>query len=168
MKTLLLMRHAKSSWKHNDLKDHERPLNKRGKKDAPMMGKFIREKELLPQRILCSSAVRARATAEALMEACHYKGEIEYLDSFYLAEPQVYLEELKKLPNELERVMIIAHNPSLEGLLQILSHRVESLTTAAIAYLVLPIDAWQEITEDSEGELIQLWLPRELREKSKK
>lgn len=168
MKTLLLMRHAKSSWKHEELSDHERPLNKRGKKDAPLMGKLILEKELNPQLILSSSAVRARATVEAIVESVNYRGDVEYLDEFYMAEPAVYLEKLKSLPGDLERVMIIGHNPGLEGLLQIMSQRVESLPTSAIAYLVFPIQEWKELKEDSLGDLIEIWRPGDFREKSKK
>jgi phosphohistidine phosphatase len=168
MKTLLLMRHAKSSWKNQEVADHERPLKERGKKDAPLMGKLIFEKELIPQLIISSSAVRSRLTAEAFVESVNYNGEVEYIDSFYMAEPATYLEKLRTLPDELERVMIIGHNPGLEGLVQILSHRVESLSTSAIAYLVLPIKEWQELSEDTDGELIELWRPRDFREKSKK
>jgi phosphohistidine phosphatase len=168
MKTLLLMRHAKSSWKNQELTDHERPLKERGKKDAPLMGKLILDKELIPQLILSSDAARARLTAEAMIESLDFEGEVEYLDSFYMAEPNVYLEKLRSLPDELERVMIIGHNPGLEGLVQILSHHVESLATSAIAYLVLPIKEWHELSADTDGELIELWRPRDFKEKSKK
>jgi phosphohistidine phosphatase len=168
MKTLLLMRHAKSSWKQADIADHDRPLNKRGKKDAPLMGKLILEKELTPQLILSSSAVRARLTVDAIVECLDFKGEVELLDDFYMAEPSVYLDRLRSLPGDLERVMIIGHNPGLEGLVQILSHQVESLSTSAIAYLVLPIKEWNELSEDTDGDLIELWRPRDFREKAKK
>jgi len=168
MKTLLLMRHAKSSWKHEDITDHERPLNKRGKKDAPLMGKLIFEKELMPQLILSSSALRARLTVNAIIESANHQGEVEFLDDFYMAEPAVYLEKLRSLPDDLERVMIVGHNPGLEGLLQILSQQVESLPTCAIAYLILPIKDWSELNEDTHGDLIELWKPRDLREKAKK
>jgi phosphohistidine phosphatase len=98
MKTLLLMRHAKSSWKNQEVADHERPLKERGKKDAPLMGKLIFEKELIPQLIISSSAVRSRLTAEAFVESVNYNGEVEYIDSFYMAEPATYLEKLRTLP----------------------------------------------------------------------
>ncbi|MDZ4159140.1 MAG: histidine phosphatase family protein [Anaerolineaceae bacterium] len=168
MKTVLLMRHAKSSWKNTEIEDHERPLNKRGEKDAPMMGSLIREKKVVPQLILCSSALRARLTAEAMIKAAKYKKEIEYLDKFYLAEAQVYLEALQNLPDDLDSVMIIAHNPGLEGLLQILSRKVEPLPTAAIAKLELPIEHWQDLRNETEGKLVKLWLPKDLKEKRKK
>lgn len=163
MKTLLLMRHAKSSWKNPDLSDRERPLNATGKKEAPMMGELILEKELLPQVILASSAERTRQTAKMLAEQCNFKGEVKYLNSLYMAEPQQCLEAVKALPDDLERVMLIGHNPGLEGLLQILSKRVESLPTGALAHLVLPIRSWQELGDGITGELLGLWKPGDLK-----
>jgi len=163
MKTLLLMRHAKSSWKHAELEDQQRPLNKRGEKDAPMMGKLLKEKELIPQRILSSIAVRARQTVSLLAEKAGFHGQIDYLDIFYMAEPQVYLEALTYLPDDVERVMIVGHNPGLEGLLQILSKRVEALPTAGLAYLSLPIKSWSELNAETKGELVEFWRPKELR-----
>jgi phosphohistidine phosphatase len=163
MKTLLLMRHAKSSWKHTELKDFDRPLNKRGQKDAPRMGRLLMEQELIPQLILSSPAVRARETVEAFIKASGSPGEVKYFDSFYLAEPSVYLDIVKTLPDDLERVMLVGHNPGLEGAVQVLSGQVESLPTGAIAHIVLPIHHWSELTSDIQGELVQLWRPRDLK-----
>jgi phosphohistidine phosphatase len=159
MKTVLLMRHAKSSWKDHKLKDIERPLNKRGKKDVPFMGQILADKELVPQMILCSPALRARLTAEMVAEKCGYKGEITYIDSFYLAEPAVYAGALCSLPDEIERVLLIGHNPGMEGLVQILSGQVESLPTSAIAYIVLSISHWNELDGATHGDIIELWSP---------
>ncbi len=165
MKTLLLMRHAKSSWKHPEIKDHDRALNKRGKKDAPRMSQLLADNELVPQRILTSTAERSRQTVEAVIEATGFSGEVSYLESLYMAEPEIYLELLSLMPDDLERILVIGHNPGLEGLLQILSGRVESLPTAAIAYLSLPIHSWKEIrSHEDPGELIALWTPRDLKD----
>lgn len=165
MKTLILMRHAKSSWKHPEIKDHERGLNKRGKKDAPRMGKLLADNELIPQRILTSTAERSRMTVEAVVDTIQYTGEVSYLDSLYMAEPDIYLELLSLMPDDLERILVIGHNPGLEGLLQILSGRVESLPTAAVAYLSLPIHSWKEIRAHEEtGELVALWSPRDIKD----
>jgi phosphohistidine phosphatase len=168
MKTLLLMRHAKSSWKDTELNDIDRPLNKRGKKDAPLMGTLLKEKELVPQIILSSPAVRARQTAELLAAACGFVGDVQYLDNFYLAEPAAYVEGLVALPDEIERAMLIGHNPGLEGLLQMISGRIESLPTSTIAYLSVPISSWRELHGDTEGELLELLLPREADEEEEK
>ena len=80
MKTLLILRHAKSSWKHTNLSDHERPLNKRGKKAAPLIGQLLYEQDLVPDIILSSTARRARNTAEIVAEVSGFEGEIYYLD----------------------------------------------------------------------------------------
>jgi phosphohistidine phosphatase len=162
MKSLLIMRHAKSSWKDTDIQDFDRPLNKRGRSDAPVMGQLLRDRELLPQRILSSTAVRARTTVESIVVASGYKGEIIYLDSFYMAEPITYLESLRLLSDDLERVMIMGHNPGLESLLQQLSRQVVALPTAAVAYLTLPIKHWAELKVNTEGELVEYWVPRDL------
>lgn len=167
MKTLLLMRHGKSSWKHAELPDHERPLNKRGKKDAPMMGKLLKAKELVPQKVLCSTALRARETVDLMREEGGIDFDIQYLGEFYLAESQTYLDAIYQLPDELERVMIVGHNPGLEGLVQMLGDKIESLPTAAIAYLVFPVKSWQDLRDKPQGELVEFWRPRELPEKEK-
>ncbi len=165
MKTLILMRHAKSSWKHPEIKDHERGLNKRGKKDAPRMGKLLVDNELIPQRILTSTAVRSRMTVEAVVEVMNYTGEVSYLDSLYMAEPDIYLELLSLMPDDLERILVIGHNPGLEGLLQILSGRVESLSTASVAYLSLPIKSWKDIrVHENPAELVALWTPHDMKD----
>lgn len=165
MKTLILMRHAKSSWKHPELKDHERGLNKRGKKEAPQMGILLKDNELVPQRILSSTAERSRMTAQAVVEAMHYTGDVSYLDALYMAEPEIYLELLSLMPDDVERILVIGHNPGLEGLLQILSGRVESLPTSAVAYLSLPIRSWKEVRDHEEaGELVALWTPHDVKD----
>jgi len=76
MKLVLILRHAKSSWKHPDVNDHDRPLNKRGKRDAPRMGEFLQDKHLVPDFIVSSTAKRARSTAKAVAKAARYKGDI--------------------------------------------------------------------------------------------
>jgi phosphohistidine phosphatase len=157
MKTLLLMRHAKSSWKDEQMADHDRPLNKRGLREAPIMGEMLRDKELVPQQILSSSALRAVSTAEVVSKETGYKGTIDALDSLYLAEPQAYIDALTALPDTLERVLVIGHNPGLETLLQLLSGHAEPMSTASVAYLSLPIKTWKELEGKSEGELVQLW-----------
>ena len=164
MKTLLIMRHGKSSWKNKDLEDHERPLAKRGLRDSRLIGEIIQEKELIPQKILVSSAVRTTQTAQIFCETIGYQGEISALDSLYLAESDAYIAELKKLPDSIERVMVVGHNPGLEYLLQELSGRIEALTTGVLAFVSLTIDHWADLDGQVSGELIELWRPKELRD----
>lgn len=168
MKTVLLMRHAKSSWKYDDLKDCDRPLNKRGKKDAPYMGALLAKKKKMPELILSSSAKRARQTAKAVAKESKFDGDIKYFDSLYLAEPQAYIDVLQKVPDELNRVMLVGHNPGLESLLQQLSGRVETLSTGVIAFIDLPIKKWKDVGKDVEGNLMALWSPDHSKKKKDK
>jgi len=162
MKTLILMRHTKSSWKHAELPDAERPLNKRGEKDAPRMGKQMRDEGLMPQTIFSSSAVRCAKTAELVAEKLGYTDEVHYLDSLYLAEPNTYLDLLRNLSDDIDSVLIVGHNPGLEGLLQILTQRVESLPTGALAAISIPIRTWSLLDVRIDCKLNHIWKPKEL------
>jgi phosphohistidine phosphatase len=162
MKTLLILRHAKSSWKDVRLGDHERPLNQRGQRDAPRMGRLLREEDLVPGLILSSSAERARQTAEAVAEESGYPGELQLSRELYAAGPEAYLEALQALAGEPESVLVVGHNPGLEELVEMLTGEAVRLPTAALAQVALPIQRWQELSEEVQGELANLWAPREL------
>ena len=95
MKNLLIMRHAKSSWEFTNLPDHDRPLNDRGKRDAPRMGKVLLKERLVPQLIISSSAARARSTAEKVAKVSRYSGEISIDSSLYRAGSSAYLNALR-------------------------------------------------------------------------
>ncbi len=162
MKTLLILRHAKSSWKAASLSDHERPLNKRGHRDAPRMGQLLRDKKCLPQLIIGSSAERVRETIAHICEASGYKGEILYRDKLYLGEPAAYLKLLRGVDDQYDRVMVVGHNPGIEELLELLTDKEHSMPTAALAQVALPIEQWRELHETVKGTLLNLWLPRQL------
>lgn len=162
MKTLLMMRHAKSSWSNSNLSDYERPLNNRGKQDAPRMGALLKQQNLTPQLIISSSAERALSTAEAVALASDYEGEIQYTRRFYHADPEDYLTVLQTVADEFERVMIVGHNPGMAELVAQLTGEEMRVTTANIAYVQLPLTQWAELSEGTSGELIYLWRPKEL------
>lgn len=162
MKTLLVLRHAKSSWREAGLADHDRPLNKRGQHDAPRMGRLLRQQDLVPDLIISSSAVRARKTAQLAIEAMDYNGELRLEREIYAAEPEAYLDVLQALPDAFERVMVIGHNPGLEELLELLTEDWQRLPTAALAQVELDLDTWQDLSDETPGRLVHLWLPREL------
>ena len=161
MKTLLLMRHAKSSWKDQTLKDRDRPLSKRGVKNAVYMGSIFLEYELIPQLVLSSSVKRARQTAELVLEACRYPGTVIYLDTLFLAEAEVILDALRLLPDDMERVLVIGHNPGLVSLLQMLTQQIIPLPTAGVAYISLSIDTWRSLSFESTAELVEVWQPKD-------
>lgn len=161
MKTLLLLRHAKSSWKKTDMPDHERPLNKRGKKEAPMVGNYLKANNLMPGLIVSSTARRAHETAQAVAKACGFDGEINLNQDLYLSDPASYLDILGCLPDEASCVLVVGHNPDVENLLTLLTDVKEHMTTACLAVIDLPISSWQELSEATDGRLQNLWSPRE-------
>src|SRR5262245_24157895 len=110
MKTLLLLRHAKSSWKDSDIDDHERPLNKRGKKDAPKMGRLLGDEALLPELIVSSSAKRCRKTVEQVIQHSGYRGETRICGELYEADAARLRSFLARLENHPSRVLLVAHN----------------------------------------------------------
>jgi phosphohistidine phosphatase len=161
MKTLLIMRHAKSDWGNSRLSDHARPLNKRGKQDAPHMGKLLKEHDLVPDLIITSTAERALTTAELVALACDYDGELITTAHFYHADPTTYLGVLQGIDNQYKRVLIVGHNPGMEELVADLTGETEHFTTANIAHVELPIASWSQLSEDSTGKLLNLWRPKE-------
>lgn len=162
MKTLLLLRHAKSSWKDSDLDDHDRPLNQRGKRDAPRMGQLLRAEKLAPSFILTSSAKRCRKTAEHVIHECGYRGETRITGELYEAGVPQLCDLIAAVPAHCERLLVIGHNPSLEELLEQLTGSYTPLTTAALAQVELPLEAWREFGPATRGTLQQVWQPREL------
>ena len=161
MKTLLVLRHAKSSWKHGGIGDHDRPLNKRGKRDAPRMGQLIADEDIVPDLVLSSTAKRARTTARRAAQAAGYEGEIELRDALYLAAAGEYIEAVAGVSDAVERVMVVGHNPGMEALVAVLTGSVGHFPTAALALVELSIDEWPQIYE-AHGRLVHFWRPREL------
>lgn len=163
MKTLLLLRHAKSSWDNPTLADHDRPLNPRGKASAPIMGALILEHGLTPDLIVTSSAKRARKTAKKVAKACDYRGKIRKERALYLAGPEAYLEAIHAVgePSP-ERLMLVGHNPDMEDLVSLLTGRAERMPTAALAVIRLDVPDWRDVRFDEAGELVAVWRPREL------
>ena len=162
MKTLLILRHAKSSWKYPELSDYDRPLNARGKRDAPRMGKFLQEQGLMPDRILTSSAKRARNTASRVAKACGYTSKVKQVDAFYDTVAGVYYETLQALPDKYQRVMVVGHNPTMEQLVRSLTGEFRRMPTAALAHIELPIQQWETLHLDTIGTLVNLWTPKTL------
>ena len=162
MKTLLIMRHAKSSWNYPERSDYERPLNKRGKRDAPRMGEHLHRTGLIPDRMLTSSAKRARKTASRVAKSCGYSGKVKKLDSLYDTVPGVYFDTLQALSDKHQIVMVVGHNPTVEQLVYILTGHREPMPTAAIAHIELPIQQWETLDLYTKGTLVNLWTPKTL------
>lgn len=162
MKTLLILRHAKSGKKDTDMPDHDRPLKERGRRDAPRMGQVLLAQRLTPHLILSSTATRARRTAELVAEACDYAGDPVLTPEFYCATPDAYIERLRELDDRYAHVLVVGHNPGLELLLEQLTGESHRLPTAGLAQVHLPIASWQDLAPSVEGNLVHLWRPKEL------
>ncbi len=161
-KTLLLLRHAKSSWEREAVSDHDRPLNPRGKKAAPRMGKLLRELGLVPDAIVTSTANRAHATALLAADAAAFRGPILPDPSLYLASPDRYIIVASRARDEVEKLLLVGHNPGIELLVEQLTTRPEAMPTAALAVIDLPLTSWAELTLDTPCTLRHVYRPREL------
>ncbi|WP_374685981.1 histidine phosphatase family protein [Promineifilum sp.] len=164
MKLLLLLRHAKSSWGNDALADHDRPLNERGRRDAPRMGRLLRTLDLVPDQIVASSATRAATTAQLVAEAAGYPGEIRYTRDLYLADPETYVDVARTTDDAVQRLMLVGHNPDIEELVAELSSIEERMSTATLACVRLPIAAWRELKLTGHYELTGIWRPKEIRD----
>lgn len=161
MKTVLLLRHGKSKRGPEYETDFERPLAKRGRRDAARMGEFLAEQDLLPDVILCSPAKRARETAERCADAADYQGEIRYEESLYDGNEESYLELLWSLDDAIGRVLFVGHNPTTEAVIETLSRRYARMPTAALARVDFDTDLWVELF-DVGGRLVWVQVPRAL------
>ena len=146
------------------LTDHDRPLKKRGKRDAPRMGRLLREEGLVPDLILSSTAKRALETAVLVADASGYEGDIDVRREFYPGYPDAYIDVLRETADEYRIMMVVGHNPGLEELLELLTEAGEFLPTAALAQVALPVQSWYELNYETSGEMVNLWRPREFQD----
>lgn len=164
---LLLMRHAKSDWNHPSLIDFDRPLNKRGQASAPKVGHWLRSRNLLPDRVISSPAVRTRQTANLVCAELGFSfDDVQWDMRIYEATLADLLTVLADIPEHTKRVLLIGHNPGLEYLLAHLSSTPDSaagskpMPTATVAHFRLP-DDWRKLPAGC-GRLLILQRPREL------
>ncbi len=169
MRTLYLLRHAKSSWDDPTLGDHERPLATRGVGATPYIADHMRDARIAPDVLLCSSARRTRETLDLLGDAIPADCEVHIEDGLYGASADALLDRLRALPDTTHRAMLIGHNPALQRLAWLLAHSGAKLSrlnrkfpTAALATLEAPIDGWSDLSRGS-AELTGFVRPKDLR-----
>jgi phosphohistidine phosphatase len=143
-RTLLLMRHAKSSWDNPAWSDHDRPLNDRGDRDAPRMAQILKERGLTPSHIVSSTANRAKSTAEIVAESIGFAGQIVLEPRLYLASPTDWDLIVKQLPDEHATVLCVGHNPGIEQILRKWSGEEIEMPTAAIAIVDVTMSQWDQ------------------------
>ena len=158
MKTVYLLRHAKSDWAHPEMQDHDRPLNARGREAAPQMGAYIKAERYKPDLVLCSTARRTVETFDLVSKALGGAVDVKFEEALYLAEPRQLLERLHWVDEGVKSVMLIGHNPGMEQLAQTLCappadageeklHRRmrEKYPTCALAVIRMPVMSWRGV-----------------------
>lgn len=147
MKQLTLIRHAKSSWDDPHADDLDRALNKRGKRDAPRMGTWLAQQNLQPDQVWCSNAKRTRETLSRLRETWPLSDErIHYRADMYLCNANEILKNLVALPEDINDLVLIGHNPSLADLYNRLAQQpCQKFVTCAIGRLAIPIQRWADL-----------------------
>lgn len=171
MLNLLLMRHAKSSWDNPSLDDFERPLNKRGTGAATAIGARLASTGPAPGLVLCSTAVRTRATlALVLREIDATAPQVIFDDALYLADAETLLARIRETDGRHRTIMVVAHNPGLHtlavelaghGRRELLDELAHHFPTAALAHITFRSNDWRAIKPAS-GELADYVLPRKL------
>lgn len=161
MKTLLLLRHAKSSWDDPALRDFDRPLAARGKRDAPEIGKALETRGPLPDLIISSPAARARETLEAVIKSAHIDIPPRFDESIYGASSAELMRIIRRLPGESYCALLVGHNPGFEDTVSRLTGAPSRMPTAALAHLEFQIEDWKDV-EDGQGKLIWLLTPKQL------
>ena len=161
MKQITLLRHAKSSWKNSDLLDIERPLNKRGKRDAPLMGKIIARRISKPDLFLTSPAKRARKTVNIIAKEMGFPRKlITIVDNIYRSNADNLRRIFSNIEDQFNSIILCGHNPSLTELLRLFTtSNIENIPTCGIATIRFSIDKWKNISLHK-GELIYYDFPK--------
>lgn len=161
MKKLYIVRHAKSSWSNASLSDFDRPLNKRGFGDAPLMGQALKKLSILPDLVVSSTAMRAITTAEIISSEIGYlKKNIQKDEDLYHAGPLDILEIINSIDNMFKSVMIFAHNPGLTHLINTLSNfNLPNLPTCGFVEIEFHLNDWQAVSKRT-GKVVKFEYPK--------
>jgi len=160
MKKLWILRHAKSDWGSPSLPDFERPLNRRGLGNAPAMGVFLAERAV-PELVLSSPATRARQTAELVSQSMGYAvGRIRYEPRIYEASPETLLDVIENIPDEVQHLMLVGHNPGLTMLVNMLGGSLDNLPTCSVVSMAFDSRDWTLLCYPPRA--LQIWRAREV------
>ena len=161
-KVLLILRHAKSSWKDKKVDDHDRPLNNRGRREAVKMGEHLKKSSIFPDTIITSSALRAIETTKYLCRYSGYNNLVEVNFALHRGGIDAYINALATVSNDKQKLLMVGHNPDLEELAGILINRKIRIPTCTLVQLKLSIENWKSIDLHSNfrSELVDIWRPK--------
>ncbi len=160
---IVLLRHGKSDWDSSAKSDHDRPLAKRGKRDAIRVGRFLSVVGAKPDYILCSTAARAVGTCKKARKAGKWKAPVELSDSLYVPTPEAVFEAIQNAPDTCERLLVVGHEPTWSQMVRLLSGATAAMPTAAAACIEVNVDNWSQV-EPGGGLLLWLVTPKLLPE----
>jgi phosphohistidine phosphatase len=166
MKSLLLLRHAKSAKDNETLRDFDRPLNERGEDDARLIGGVLSKRRISPDAVISSPAKRARQTTELVLEATKLKTKARFDDRIYEADAHQLLRVISEIEPSARIAILIGHNPGFEDLLAALTGKYQRLPTASLARIDLPVTNWTNIGA-GKGRLKWIVSPKDLKRESK-
>ena len=149
MKILYLVRHAKSSWKYPNLDDFERPLNKRGRKNAPFMGDILKKLKVAPDLVMSSPANRAAMTARMIAATINYPLEkIRYDESIYEFNEGALIHVIKQIDDHVDKAMVVGHNPATNGLANYIGDQpISNIPTSGVCCVELDIASWAKVSK---------------------
>ena len=162
-KTLILVRHAKSSWKDTSLNDIQRPLNKRGNKDAPKMGEHLSNQKIQPEVIFSSPGLRALTTARLISVKIGIKpSDIIVKDDLYSFNHSDLLSAINSIKNRYKKIMIVGHNPAITDIVNYLSgSHIDNVPTCGVAILKCKVDSWKKV-DKNKASLVNFDYPKKL------
>ena len=168
MKTIILVRHAKSSWKDSNLDDFDRPLNTRGKRNAPFMGEKLKERRIMPDLMLSSPAKRAKKTVIAIAKALDYpKKDIIYNDKMYHTSASYLLKMVKGQDDKHDAIMLFGHNPGFNDFADMLleNNPVRNIPTTGVYCIGFDVDSWKKLRA-GEGKSVFFDFPKRYKDAS--
>jgi phosphohistidine phosphatase len=163
-KVLLILRHAKSSWKNKKLDDHDRPLNRRGRREAIEMGEYLKKTNMIPNAIVTSSATRAIETTTLVCRNCSYNKLVEVNFEFHRGGTSAYIHAISIAPNDKNILLIVGHNPDLEDLIKVITNRTIKLPTCTLIQINMNIKNWKStaIYGSFKSEIVNIWRPKRI------
>lgn len=163
MKTLLLLRHAKSGWKDAEIRDFDRPLTMRGRRASSIVGRYLRKHSINPGLVISSPAERARETITIVLKTARIPAEVRYDERIYEAHVGRLLEVVSQVDDSIDSVLMVGHNPGFSDFAEYLTGDGVHMPTAALAQIALDVEDWRQLQAGC-GQLKKLIKPRKLAE----
>jgi len=163
IKTLYLIRHAKSDWQDPGTSDFERALTKKGRKDIKTMGSYLKLRGVLPDLLLASCSLRTQETADGLADRLGFEGQRDYLQELYLTSSETLVETLMSQEKSFDTIMVVGHNPQMTEVANLLTEEhVAKVPTLGMVAITFEIEEWSEL-EETKGEIDFFIFPKQFK-----